>query len=303
MRSHGKLMVFSLVAVGLSGCVTPVPAPLERAEATCRIESIRADLFDHPSRGVLVAAHRGFHTHQPENSLAAIEAAISAGIDIVEIDVQVSKDGVPILMHDDTIDRTTSGSGRPDALTYAELHALRLAAPDGTFSSHTVPSFDAALALAKGNIWVQIDLKSVDLSAILPVVDAHQMWNQVSFFNSDPAVLRAVFVANPHAIVMPIARDPEQFQSLAIDPAFRAIHLTEATANQAAADVLDAYKKPGWLNSLGLVDDAVRATGVSAAMDPLLELRPDIVQTDAPDILLAYLRARELHWSMVKPCS
>lgn len=296
-------MALSLAMAGVSGCVTSGTVSPDQAAPTCRLDAIRADLFDHPSAGVLVAAHRGFHTHQPENSLAAIEAAILAGIDIAELDVQVSKDGVPILMHDDTIDRTTNGSGRPDALTYAELHALRLTAADGTPSLQAVPSFDAALAMAKGKIWVQIDLKSVDLAAILPVVDAHQMWDQVSFFNGDPAVLRAVLSVNPQALVMPIARDPEQFRLLTMDPMFRAIHLTEITANQAAADVLDQHSKPGWLNSLGLVDDAAREQGVSAAMDPLLALRPDIVQTDVPDLLLAHLRARKMHWSAVRPCS
>ena len=58
---------------------------------------------------ILVAAHRGSHSKFPENSLAAIEESIQQGIDIVEVDIRETKDNIPVLMHDKSLDRTTTG--------------------------------------------------------------------------------------------------------------------------------------------------------------------------------------------------
>ena len=73
---------------------------------------------------VLVDAHRGASAWFPENTLVAFEAAIASGADSVELDVQLSADGVAVVIHDDTVDRTTLGSGAVAQLTAAELAAL-----------------------------------------------------------------------------------------------------------------------------------------------------------------------------------
>ena len=69
-------------------------------------------------------AHRGAGKLAPENTLAAMRAGHALGYRMVEFDVKLSGDGVPFLLHDDTLDRTTSGRGRADALTWAELSKL-----------------------------------------------------------------------------------------------------------------------------------------------------------------------------------
>ena len=66
-------------------------------------------LLDPNARPVI--GHRGNRAHAPENTLASLQEAVALGVDAVEFDVQVSSDGVLLLMHDLTIDRTTSGSG------------------------------------------------------------------------------------------------------------------------------------------------------------------------------------------------
>lgn len=83
-----------------------------QASAQDRVAEIRNKLFDQNSKQVLVAAHRGDWRYAPENSMAAIENAIKMGVDIVEIDIQKTKDGKLILMHDGTLDRTTTGKGK-----------------------------------------------------------------------------------------------------------------------------------------------------------------------------------------------
>lgn len=75
------------------------------------------------SRGFRVVAHRGNSSVAPQNTLAAFEAAWRAGADSIELDVQLTADGEVVVIHDDTLDATTDGAGRVDALTLADVRA------------------------------------------------------------------------------------------------------------------------------------------------------------------------------------
>lgn len=96
-------------------------------------------------------AHRGLSARAPENTLAALRLAVEERADGLEWDVQASADGVPIVLHDDTVDRTTNGSGRADALSVAELRALDAGSWfDPSFAGQPIPSLAEALALTAG---------------------------------------------------------------------------------------------------------------------------------------------------------
>jgi glycerophosphoryl diester phosphodiesterase len=100
------------------------------------------------------AAHRGYTAHAPENSLLAFRNAIRRHADYLEMDVQVTRDGRFVLMHDQTVDRTTDGSGRVIDKTWAEVEQLRLANGD------RVPSLRQVLDLAKpGGTQVLLEMK------------------------------------------------------------------------------------------------------------------------------------------------
>jgi glycerophosphoryl diester phosphodiesterase len=96
-------------------------------------------------------AHRGLSARAPENTLAALRLAVMERADALEWDVQASADGVPILLHDDTLDRTTNGSGRADALSLAELRSLDAGSWfDRSYAGQPIPSLAEALAFAAG---------------------------------------------------------------------------------------------------------------------------------------------------------
>lgn len=78
----------------------------------------------HLQRNSLIYAHRGFASSYPENTMVAFEAAALAGADGIELDVQLTRDGVPVIMHDETVDRTTNGQGWLKDFTYEELRLL-----------------------------------------------------------------------------------------------------------------------------------------------------------------------------------
>ena len=71
----------------------------------------------------LILGHRGASAVAPENTLLAFEAAQAGGADGIEFDVQLSADGIPVVIHDQTVDRTTNGQGKVAAMTVAELQA------------------------------------------------------------------------------------------------------------------------------------------------------------------------------------
>lgn len=91
----------------------------------------------------MVVAHRGASATEPENTLAAFEAAIAAGADVVELDVRLSADGVPVVMHDATVSTTTDGSGFVHDLALAELK--RLDASGGKGQRQEIPTLTEAL--------------------------------------------------------------------------------------------------------------------------------------------------------------
>ncbi|MFY0608546.1 MAG: glycerophosphodiester phosphodiesterase family protein [Cyclobacteriaceae bacterium] len=124
-------------------------------------ETIHDIFLDEPNGYVMAMAHRGDWKNVPENSIAGINNCVALGVDIVEIDIQRTKDNILILMHDQTLNRTTSGSGNVSDYTWNEIKLLRLKNLDGSLSSETVPSLAQALLTAKNRILVFID-KSYD---------------------------------------------------------------------------------------------------------------------------------------------
>jgi glycerophosphoryl diester phosphodiesterase len=96
----------------------------------------------------LLAAHRGGAALWPENSLLAFRNAIALGADFIEFDVHLSKDGELVVIHDPTLERTTTGAGPVKDLTMAELKALRLKDRTGAVTGETVPTLDEVVAVA-----------------------------------------------------------------------------------------------------------------------------------------------------------
>ena len=110
---------------------------------------------------VLVVAHRGGAALAPENTLAAFENALKIGVDQVECDVHVSKDGELVVMHDPDVSRTTNGTGQIGAMTLAEIEKLNDAAKfgNGSWPEQKVPTLGQVLDLVKGKVGVQIEIK------------------------------------------------------------------------------------------------------------------------------------------------
>src|SRR5262245_29247221 len=102
-----------------------------------------------------IVAHRGASSTRPENTLASFEEAIALGAQIVELDIRLSRDGVPVVMHDPVVDRTTDGTGFVHELTAAEIASLRVG------KEERVPTFAEVLEVASGRAALAVEIKSI----------------------------------------------------------------------------------------------------------------------------------------------
>lgn len=120
----------------------------------------------------LVSAHRGGPSPGlPENSIAAMDAVLTAIPAIMEIDVARSPDGVHYLMHDDTLERTTSGSGAVATTPWSAIEPLFLVDEAGWVTPYRVPTLRAALEWARGRTVLQIDFKrSADYQEVIAMI-------------------------------------------------------------------------------------------------------------------------------------
>jgi glycerophosphoryl diester phosphodiesterase len=104
--------------------------------------------------------HRGFPHVAPENTIASFAKAVESGIDMVEFDVTMTRDGVPVVLHDKTLDRTTTGRGSVRRRTYSELQDLDAGSWFSTeFSDQKIPTLNDVLDFLKGKIAMNIEIK------------------------------------------------------------------------------------------------------------------------------------------------
>jgi glycerophosphoryl diester phosphodiesterase len=132
----------------------------------------------------LLAAHRGGSLLWPENSLLAFRNALALGADFIEFDVHLSRDGEVMVIHDATLDRTTTGAGPVRDHSVAELKAFRLKDRSGTVTAETVPTLDevvevAARAKRRMLLEIKVDAGKARYPGIeekvLAILDRHAM--------------------------------------------------------------------------------------------------------------------------------
>lgn len=155
------------------------------------------------SQKVEVICHRGLSSQAPENTLPALERAIQAGCDAVEVDLRTTRDGVVVLMHDSTIDRTTNGQGKVAQLDYEEIRALDAG---GWFSDQFrgahVPTLEEAITLAKGRARLYLDIKARNFKAITGIVRKHAFSSSVYYRAYLPADIRRIRGLDPSAQIV-----------------------------------------------------------------------------------------------------
>ncbi|MEM7443954.1 MAG: glycerophosphodiester phosphodiesterase family protein [Pseudomonadota bacterium] len=249
-----------------------------------RVEPYRSN----PANGKpLIVAHRGANSIAPENTLAATAAAFSQGCDIVEVDVRTTADGVPVLVHDQTVDRTTNGTGPLASHTALDVAALDAGTWfDGWFRGTTVPTLAAFLDAVPADKGAYIELKDGDPAAIVAMVRDRKMVDSTFFWAKDPALLRALRDQGDDLRLMVRRTDVGSVDQALITwrPTIVEFLVDELNSEEVAQCRAAGIRIMAWVKG-----------GNEAEIAKALEHRPELINTDRPDLvrgLVTYTKAR-----------
>lgn len=176
-----------------------VPAPPPVVTEAPALPPVPSVLSRHPE-GAVVVAHRGGAAHAPENTLVAYKQAIAAGARLAETDIHMSADGVPVVIHDPTTERTTGVKGAVAEMTWAELSKLDAGAWFGArFAGERLPQLGELLDVTHGKLTLCIEIKQGAgvVEAVTREVDARGMRGEVVVFSFDAEALRGIRASMP----------------------------------------------------------------------------------------------------------
>lgn len=260
---------------------------------------------------VIVVAHRGDWRNFPKNSLEAIDNAIKMGVDIVELDVKKTKDGELILMHDRTLDRTTTGKGLVSENTLSDIRKLNLRNGCNIRTIHKVPTLEEALLHAKGKIMINLDQADLYFDQIYELMKKTGTTKQIIMKGRRPVaeVKKQFGDYLEDVIYMPIVdldasgaeKHIEAFIKDMSPVAFELLFVKDTNLLPKKFATTLNGRSLIWYNTLwdtmaGGHDDDMSLQNPDSGYGYLIDtLGCRIIQTDRPAYLLDYLRKRKLH--------
>jgi glycerophosphoryl diester phosphodiesterase len=274
------------------------------------IEAFIKNLEDSKNDQIMVIAHRGISHNAPENSLQAIQNSIEMGVDMVEIDIRVTKDGKLVLMHDQSIDRTTNGKGNVKDWTLEQLKTLNLVDHFGSVTVYKIPTLEEALLLSKDKILINLDKSYNYFDKCYKVMKKTGTLKQVVIKGEKTrSQVESEYGQYLDEIYfMPIVQLPSKNAKRIIDDYLkhRAPISFEFIIRRDPVGVIDNFdeiREKGaniWVNALGKKHNAGH-DDEKAAQDPTvydwyIENNINMIQTNQPELLINYLREKGLHW-------
>ena len=277
--------------------------------AQTRTDKLLKNLHDNESKYIFVIAHRGDWRNAPENSLQSIEKAIAMKVDMIELDIQPTKDGNFICMHDETLDRTSTGKGPIKDYTTEELKKFVLRSGNGIKTRQPIPTLKEALNVCKGRILVNIDKGGTYIKEIMPIIQECGMEKQVIIKGYYPVEkVKKEYGSNESMLYMPIVNlwDKEavatiqtfitNFTPIAYELCFK----DDANPN---LKIIDEIAKSGsriWMNTLwdslcgGHDDENALLESKDKHWGWMLKHKATMIQTDRPQELIHYLEEKGL---------
>jgi glycerophosphoryl diester phosphodiesterase len=260
-----------------------------------RLNDALADLINNPSKK-WICAHRA-NTYYgkkmadiPENSTGAIEQAIKTGVEMVEIDVRTTSDGALVILHNETIDEATDGTGNVAGMPLDKLKTFRLKDSDGNITSYKIPTLEEALLAGRGKVFYDLDLKDIDPKAVVKVVESLHMLDRVVFYRgSSKALAKEITDQNTQCIVFPYVKSTSVLDYWNEDPRIKMIQLDYNAST--AEDIVLAAKAKGMVSLANYLNEPGEAilSGDHSALENIINLQFHIIQTDYAEYVKAYL--------------
>lgn len=258
--------------------------------------------FD-PSK-MWIMAHRGNTKNGyelPPNSMAAFRRCVELGcVEFIETDVQITKDGEVICLHDNYLSRFTdyndyaSGKGLVADFTLEELGRFRLKTTDGKVSDQKIPTLEEVLMEFRGKVWFNLDKcmeSDVSIEKVYDVVERCGCLDRVQFYISDDTD-RADWLSRqkPQGIIAPHANKEEVLTRMA---AYSPVYMIQTSTQYAGASWISSINARA-LSVTNLLDDEGQAfyNGNTTVMDGFVSAGVRMIQCDYPAEMDEYLRGR-----------
>ncbi len=198
----------------------------------------------------IISGHRGtMEQGLPENSIPAMAAVLKHTPAIFEVDPRLSKDGIPVMVHDATLDRTTTGSGKVADYTFKELKKLRLKDKQGNKTKHKINTLEEMILWAKGKTILNLDKKDLPMEMTAEIIRKHNAyaWVWVTVHNVEQA--RFYLDKNPQQYLsmhIKTAKDLEAFKASGL-PYDRMIVYIGPEIKESNQAMYDFFKEKGVL--------------------------------------------------------
>ena len=311
MKKKQWIVLLSLLLCSMTFSFTTIQAAKKQNSKKDRITVIREQLFNPNSKKVLVASHRGDWRNYAENTIEGIEGAIAMGVDIVEMDLHKTKDGQIILMHDPTVNRTTTGKGNISDFTLEEIKNMKVKNGCAIRTKYKVPTLEEALLACKGKIMVNLD-KAFDMfDDVYKIMEKTGTTNQIIMKSekSYEEVQRDFGKYLDKVIYMPIVRvhkkggveKVREFEEKMHPVAFEILYEDDNDPSiQQVKEILKG-KSQIWYNTLwkymsGPHDDDQAMENPDSSYGYLINNGDGrIIQTDRPAYLINYLKKNKLY--------
>lgn len=238
----------------------------------------------------LICAHRGVSAYYPENTLLAIEEAVKVGADITEIDVRRTSDGHIVLMHDETVDRTTNGSGAVAAMTLEDLCCLDAGTWKGeAFAGESVPTLLDVLELCRDrDMFLCIEIKQQGIASdVVGVVEGAGMTENVAIISFDFDTVCQVRQANPRVATgwLTARIEPAELDNTISRLLAQGIPIMSALATQVTTQVVRRCHLRGISLYAWTIDDPHEAKRFA-------DMGVDVVASNRPAEIIAALGQR-----------
>lgn len=240
---------------------------------------------------ILTCAHRGAHENNAENSLSSIEEAIKEEIEMVEIDIRQSKDGHLVLMHDETLERTTSGSGNVSNYTLEELAQFQLKNNRGVVINEKIPTLKEVLVLSRGKMYFNFDISDdkVSFERVYEVVKQYGMIKQALFYTQGVNVTKIALNKDRDVIAMPIINNEDRLSQYEIIENVKVVHFQSQTFNQT---LVNRAKAKGWYIFMNAYINSSKTPldDNYGEVNRINALAGNIIQTDHPVLVKKHLK-------------
>lgn len=236
----------------------------------------------------IISAHRGGRNipGYPENALETFEYISQTLPSMIECDISMTMDSVLVLLHDRSLDRTTTGTGNIISKPISYVRELQLIDDLGDTTDFKVPTLEDALTWAKGKSLIELDVKrGVPFELVTKAVEAAQMEDYVIIITYNIKDAQKVYQLNPKLMISIGARNQEELQRV-LESGIPTKNLIAFTGTRLSeASLFEAIHQNGMLTilgTLGNLDKQAAARGDEKTYKGFLELGVDVLATDRP---------------------